>query len=325
MIKINKRRIKFYFINIFILIYLLIFFFIKNNYVYFLCKECIKEKNKHQKCLSCETNKIFKSLKHISIDETLNQILNYNKSIVRFGDGEFDIIFGFDIEFQKFNKKLKEKLLKVLNSNIPNLIVGIPPFYNNKNPYWVNWINQFKFKLVNIINFHKKYYNSFITNLNSLNSNRTLIENYIKRFKQIWNNRNILTIEGNKTRLGFKNNLFNNARTINRIICPAKNAFDVYEKIVQYITNLSIDKDTLILISLGPTATILAYEIIKSGIKNQIIDFGHFDMRYELFLRNDTNKILITNKNTNEILERKKKIILDYELKYLNQIICKIN
>ena len=98
---------------------------------------------------------MFKSIKFISLDETLDELLNNKKSIARFGDGEFKIIFGKDIGFQKFNEKLKDKLLLVLNSNIPNLLIGIVPLYKNTNIFWVKWLNNYKFKLGNIINKHK--------------------------------------------------------------------------------------------------------------------------------------------------------------------------
>ena len=63
--------------------------------------------------------------------------------------------------------------------------------------------------------------------------------------------------------------------------------------------NLTLDQNTLILISLGPTATVLAYDLIEFG--HQIIDFGHFDIQYEYYLRNATKKIKIPNKYVNEV------------------------
>ena len=63
---------------------------------------------------------LFKSIKFISTEETLNELIDNKKSIARFGDGEFGIIFGNNIGFQKFDKKLKKKLLSVLNSNYFN-------------------------------------------------------------------------------------------------------------------------------------------------------------------------------------------------------------
>ena len=146
----------------------------------------------------------------------------------------------------------------------------------------------------------------------------------MNKFKKIWNNRNILIIEGEKTRLGYGNGLFNNSKSIKRIVCPIKSAFKVYDKILYYIRNLNIDKDTLILISLGPTATVLTYDIIKLGFRNQVIDFGHFDIQYEYFLRKVNKKIRIPYKYVNENPNGRKNIIPVTDVKYLNQIIYRI-
>ena len=316
--------LKLIYINFLFLGLLLIFIDIKRNYKYFFCQKCINAKKRKQKCSECDVDTLFKSIKYISLDETLNELLNRKKSISRFGDGEFKIIFGKNCGFQKFNKILKNRLLDVLNSNIPNLLVGIVPLYKNKNPFWVKWLNKYKFNLGRIINKNKIYYDSQITRFYFLGANRTVIQNYIIKFKKIWNNRNILIIEGEKTRLGYGNDLFNNSKSIQRIICPIKNAFNRYEKIFHYITNLNLDKDTLILISLGPTATVLTYDIIRSGFRNQVIDFGHFDIQYEYYLRKAKKKIKIPYKYVNEIRKGRRNIIPITDAKFLNQIIYRI-
>ena len=46
-----------------------------------------------------------------------------------------------------------------------------------------------------------------------------------------------------------------------------------------------IDTDKLIIISLGPTATVLSYDLCKEGY--QAIDTGAFDVDYEWFLRKE--------------------------------------
>ena len=153
-------------------------------------------------------------------------------------------------------------------------------------------------------------------------SNRSEILNYVNNFKIIWDNRNILIIEGEKTRLGIGNDLFDNAKKIERITCPAEHAFNSYEKILNYIKKLKLDKDTLILISLGPTATVLTYDICDMG--NQVIDFGHFDIEYELYLRNATEVIKIPNKYVNELNNGRNNISNITDKKYYDQIIYNI-
>ena len=91
---------------------------------------------------------------------------------------------------------------------------------------------------------------------------------------------------------------------------------------LHFLKNLKLDKDTLILISLGPTATPLIYDIV--GFGNQAIDFGHFDIQYELYLRNATRVIKLPNKYVNEAPGGRINITPVNDEKYFQQIICKI-
>lgn len=64
---------------------------------------------------------------------TLEQIKNHNKSFIRFGDGEICILtnkHGFNIDFQKFEPKIKNKLFNVICSNEKDLLLCIPRFYS---------------------------------------------------------------------------------------------------------------------------------------------------------------------------------------------------
>lgn len=210
----------------------------------------------------------------------------------------------------------------MINSSFPNLLVGLINLVNITDQFWINWIGKNKMKLLKVINKNKTYYNSGITRFYSQSSNKKYIKNYIARFKSIWNNRDILIIEGEKTRVGIGNDLFNNAKSIKRIICPNENAFNVYNKILEYMKNLTLNQNTLILISLGPTATVLTYDLIEYG--HQIIDFGHFDIQYEYYLRNVSKKIKIPNKYVGEVPGGTLNINPISNKDYYNQIIKKI-
>ena len=127
--------------------------------------------------------------------------------------------------------------------------------------------------------------------------------------KKIWGGRDVLMIEGEISRQGIGNDLFNNANSIKRIICPETNSFSVYGKILEAV--LEFDKKNLVLISLGPTATVLAYDLCKLGY--QANDIGHTDLEYELYLRNETNWIYKKEKKEEKSEEEM--------IKYKSQII----
>ena len=87
-----------------------------------------------------------------------------------------------------------------------------------------------------------------------------------------------------------------NAKSIKRILAPSKNAYSKYNEILNEA--IKQDKNSIFLISLGPTATILASDLSKKGF--QAIDIGHVDIEYEWFKINATEKVPIKGKHVNE-------------------------
>ena len=310
---------------------LLSFKFSKKYYIFFKC--CLKYIQYYQyldkKCLKCPKEIIFNGLNILSSEETLNEIIKKNRSISRFGDGEMELIFGKNLNFQEANKILIKKLRKVLKSRKKGLLIGINIPYNNRylsyynsrvRIYYIHWLEKLKLKLFTLIDLNKKYYSSFITRFYIEIKDKSKIPGYIKKLKQIWDKKDILIIEGEKSRLGIGNDLFNNSKSIKRILCPATNAFNVYQKIIN--RTKKIDKSNLILLALGPTSTILAYDLYKLGYR--VIDVGHIDIEYEWFLRNATRKIQIDNKYVNEAYGKKYKFRKVKDKKYYKEIICQI-
>ena len=114
--------------------------------------------------------------------------------------------------------------------------------------------------------------------------------------KGVWNDRDIVFIEGEKSRLGVGNDLFDNARSIRRILGPAKDAFERIDDIMQEACK--IEKSALFLIALGPAATVLAYDLFKAGY--QAIDVGHVDVEYEWWRMGARKKVKLENKYVNE-------------------------
>lgn len=110
--------------------------------------------------------------------------------------------------------------------------------------------------------------------------------------------RKLLIVEGEYTRNGVGNDLLNSATRIRRIVCPARDAFEHYDEILTSIIKFC-ESDELVLLSLGPTATVLAYDLAEMGI--WAIDFGHMDIEYEWCIREVEKKISIPGKHVNEV------------------------
>ncbi len=248
----------------------------------------------------------FKNVK--SIDETIEELINSNKSISRFGDGEFSLIFGESIGYQTFHPKLKRKMKEILRYENQDLMVAIPDIWGGATmQFWKKYVAYNKELLVPLLKNSVQYYSSLVSRINS--------KDRFEKFKKIWQGKDIVFVEGKASRLGVGNDLFSGARSIKRILCPAKDAFDKYDEIFEACKTVS--KDKLFILALGPTATVLAYDLAKEGYR--ALDLGHIDIEYEWFLMGATKKVPIKNKYVNET--KKGKVITEFnDEKYLSEI-----
>lgn len=78
-----------------------------------------------------------------------------------------------------------------------------------------------------------------------------------------------MIVEGYKTRSGIGNDLYANSKSIQRILGPALSGFDKFDDIYQFILT-NVNRDKLVLLSFGITATVLAYKLAQKDIKRLI-------------------------------------------------------
>ena len=261
--------------------------------------------------------------------ETVKEIVSTKKSISRFGDGEFDMIYGIGMNYQKYNPELAKRLEEIVQSEEENILIGLPNVVNLDyceeytgfaTEFWPNWINKYKFKLVRLLKHNRKYYSTQITRFYLDYKDKSQTAEYVKELKKIWDNRDVVIIEGMQSRLGVGNDLFDNMKSIQRIICPSENAFEIYDRILKEA--LKIDKNKLVMLALGPTATVLSYDLAKAGY--QAVDIGHVDIEYEWFLRKATTKIKIEHKYVTEVKDGRTNIADVNDEKYNSEIIAKV-
>ena len=117
-------------------------------------------------------------------------------------------------------------------------------------------------------------------------------------FKELWKDREVVIIEGKYSRIGIDNGLMDNTCSISRILCPSQNAWKRYEIILDTILK-KVSKNSLICISLGPCATVLAYDLAKVGY--QALDIGQLDNEYEWYIHKAKERIEIPGKMVAEI------------------------
>ena len=237
------------------------------------------------------------------INKSLDYILENHSSVIRFGDGEFDIIMGKSIPYQDYNPELADRLLQLLHKQSTNdLLVCLPDMFQNRQRYnqsaQLFWKNHFQ-KFGNFYRQHcyqDWYGSSFISRpYMDLQDKESAVESF-KKLKLLWDKRDILVVEGETSRSGVGNDLFNNCNSLKRIICPSKNAYIKYDEILEAVERYA--QGRIILLMLGPTAKILVRDLSDRGF--QAIDIGHIVSEYEWYKMGATQKIKFSHKHTAE-------------------------
>lgn len=266
-------------------------------------------------------------LPHVkSIPETIDKILKDDCSICGFGDGELLYISEKrSLPFQNQNARLRDYFIKILKSEHPQILVGLPIGYqsldNLKRETKVTWRALISWTYPGVRKFlvkNKAYYNASMTRLYMDYEDTSHSGAWFKKVQSIWNEKHILLIEGEKSRLGVGNDLFKNAKSVKRILGPAHNAFDRFDEMLNFAKQQP--KNQLVLVAMGPTAKPLVYELALEGF--QALDIGNLDVEYEWFLKGAKTKVKIEGKYTSEAAGGR--IVADIDDKdYFNQIIAR--
>lgn len=240
----------------------------------------------------------------LPIEETINKIRDEKKSIARFGYGELELIIGGELGFQNKSRKLGKKLEEILRQKQDFCLIGVPDLINNfdnlteeSETFWIKNMNKNRETWLKYLDEDMTYCTSNLTRLYIRYKDRSKSGKYFSMLRQLWEDRNVVICEGEQTRMGIGNDLLDGCKSIKRIICPSENAFDKYNEILATLKKQP--KDSLIIMALGPTATVLAYELAKEGY--QALDMGHLDIEYEWYIRNASKREKIVNKYTNEV------------------------
>lgn len=244
----------------------------------------------------------------MTAEQTISYIRKYRCSIARFGDGEFGIMLGRSgPDFQNVSKEMAAAIENVFENTSSNLLICLPrAFISTKGfetfakQFWRGWSSNNLKDVSQAISKHMgndyRFGDAYISRPYTAYKSKRYATKMFSILKTLWFEKDILIVEGMKTRLGVGNDLFDDAKSIKRILGPAENAFDRYSNILDEIR--SSWQGELVILALGPTATILASDLSKQGI--QALDLGHIDIQYEWYLKGSKDFKPVPGKYTNE-------------------------
>lgn len=264
------------------------------------------------------------SIKVHSIDETIDELLHTEKSMVRFGDGEIVMIKGVDLMLQKASAEIADGLKEILAYRYDDLIVTIPGIFDGlsdhhkaSQKFWRDHLLFCRKTYETYCNPNRVYYTTFVSRCYYFAKDRTPCDGWFAKIRKIWENRDVVIVEGSRTHNGVGNDLLDTAKTIERIICPPSDAYGALPAILEACA--AYEKDRLFLLSVGVAAKFLAAELFRLGYR--VLDIGNLDMEYEWYVRRAPGKCKLEKHDiAGEEANRKAALYDEAYAAYLKQV-----
>lgn len=258
----------------------------------------------------------------MSVEETIRSLQDGEKSLVRFGDGEFAMMRGVSLALQAQDPELTRSMQEILRNDEPELIVTIPQIFDGLSMYRKSSQKFWKDHLL----FNRKFYDRYCISdrpygstsfsrpfITASTDERKRCPSYFTEIRRIWEGRHVLVVEGEATHNGVGNNLFAECAGVRRILCPPADAYAVLPDITARCREL-VQPDEIVLVSLGPAAKPLVRTLFREGIR--VIDIGNLDKEYEWFLQKAEEKCALAK---NSVLGREANERAGYQ-EYLEQV-----
>ncbi len=238
--------------------------------------------------------KILKNhIKVQTVDETIDELIRTDKSLVRFGDGEIVVIKGSNIKLQQASAEISEGLKRIIAYPYDGLMVSLQGIFDGVEDYQEQSRRFWKEHLFFCRRVYRKYCspervyaNTSFSRFYYVFEDKKPCGGWIDKIRRIWEDKDIVVVEGAKTHNGVGNDLFAYAKSVERIICPSSNAMHAFDDILSAC--VSYPKDRLFLLSVGVTAKFLAEGLFLKGYR--VIDIGNLDMEYEWYLQKSGSK-----------------------------------
>lgn len=267
--------------------------------------------------------------------DTMRWVKEHRSSLIRFGDGEFSYMRGnkYGPPYQPYSDELKKCLNEILTVRNNEILLAVPRIIQQTHlkgltrraqNHWKAFLSVNYRYIKNNLDDEYLYGDGQVSRPYMDTKNTTICEQVFGLFKEITQNRKVVVIEGEKTRLGVGNDLLEKALTVQRVICPAKNSFSYVDDILEKVFSLypEADPELLFIVALGPAAKPIVLNLALKG--NQALDLGHFDIEYEWFISGAEKKTKVEGK---AMYEAKAPIVLARATdlsEYVSQIQAKI-
>lgn len=220
--------------------------------------------------------------------ETAELLYYSNQSLIRFGDGEVDLMLNRSIPFQKANAQFAGRLWNSFTSDVPSLSTAIPGIFsgfpamsdNNVHYFWKDCYYLTKWFFENA-NPNKLYFNAHISSpyVTTYGTYCEILPLVYKYLRQIWKDKDIVLLRGNNGQK-YEYDVYDTARSQTVFFAPPTQSWSVYEKLKEQLLNE--DPNKLYIIAAGPISKVLVYDLVLTG--RRALDLGHLAKDYNLWM-----------------------------------------
>lgn len=212
----------------------------------------------------------------LSYSETLDKIAEPETSMARFGDSELKMLnSSFNIGFQKFSLGLQSALREVAAVRDANMLLAMPPVF--KNQQWATLWNANYDYIKATFETVETFGNTAVSRPPCFNEMKAAA---VSKWMSIWEGKRVLMVTGRDSRFKMYEEFFGNASQFDLYYGPGVDAFEHIDAIESAL--LKESRYDIYLLSLGPTATILAHRLFERGLK--ALDVGHLSASYAHYL-----------------------------------------
>lgn len=210
-------------------------------------------------------------MEYIEYDELKKYLLS-GKSIIRWGDGEVNLMKGKSISFQESSMELKKQLEISYFEHHDDLLIASPYMFLESNVFDLLTKKKFKiwyktraFFIMNKHKFPSRHADAF-------GFRKETNQAYFPILKLICAKKKIYLISSEHSDVMIIKKYLN-VEDVKHISVPRINSFSEYECLKGKINDMQ-DHNSLILSAAGPVSKVLAKDAVKKSI--QFIDVGHF-------------------------------------------------
>lgn len=222
----------------------------------------------------------------LDAESAIDRLVRTGDSFVRYGDGELAIMMGRSVGFQRFDPRLAERLCEILAADRDRVMVGIPRYWfyyseallDSAKHYFRAWVARHRAAFLERLNLSKRYYDACASCMYATYRDYDFHAHYGK-VRDIWRDKKVTVVCGRTVFDKIRPDIFDSASDVAYLHAPSLHAYAQYDDILA--RSLQIPEDRLLVLILGPTATVLACDLAEAG--RRALDLGHIAKDYVYF------------------------------------------